>query len=385
MPETLHVVSGRAPVTPEEQRLLEGDVRAHGLDDRYWGAMNGLLTTGSRSDTPLVLRGYRGDRLAGIAHVVECRRTSQCLFRGVIGRTLDLVPTPSWCWMRGDPAVDLVNSPGFVVPGEDRETFYREAVAFLNTRYRVGSVVEERRVTPAGACYETVFMDWGRYRVAPGGTEALLSAHRHLRRKEHRFRNKGGAIDVVTGALTPGDRDAVLHCVGQSAGFGLARTPFQENYANMVRWAAESGAPGLVHVLARIDGAVAGYHTFLHSGIRLQCLSGGFDRTRHSTYHAYENILLEAMRYAEREGLETVAFGPVGNPSKAAVMPAFAPFVLRFYSKTATILRVLGVVVPRSAIRPAVFATTSGLTPHTRRPCEVPPEGAADGVVETRL
>ena len=162
---------------------------------------------------------------------------------------------------------------------------------------------------------------------------------------------------MVEGALPPHDLPGVLQCVEQSADAGLVRAPFQENYINMVRWASTSGAPGIVHFLARIEGEMVGYHSYLKSGTRLQCLSGGFDRTRHSNYHAYENIILKTMRYAEKNGVHHVAFGPVTNPSKAALMPQSVPFVLRFYSRHRMVRQAVSLIVPRSALRPATFVT----------------------------
>lgn len=350
---------GQVPISADEQRVLDQDIRAHGLDAAYWMAMNGLLTTGSRSDTPLVLRARRGGQLVGAAYLMECRRINQCLFPGVLGRALDVVPMPSYCWTRGDAAVDLLGCPGFVAEREDPEAFYRDAIAYLNSRYASGSVVDEPGGSAAAECYETVMMDWGRYDVEPGGTDALLARHGNLRRKVAKYRNKGGTIDLVQGALQPGDFSRVLHCIAQSIGTAPVRAPFQENYVNMVRWASTSGAPAIIHLIARLEGTVVGYHSYLKSGTRLQCLSGGFDRTRQSNYHAYENILLETMRYAEAEGLRQVAFGPVSNPSKAALMPRSVPFVLRFYSRHRALRRALSVIVPRSAIRPAVFAAVN--------------------------
>lgn len=123
------------------------------------------------------------------------------------------------------------------------------------------------------------------------------------------------------------------------------RAPFQEN---MVRWASTSGARAIINFLARLDGTVVDYHSYLKPGTRLQCLSGGFDRTRQSNYRAYENILLETMRYAEAHAIRRVAFGPVSNPSKAALIPRSVPFVLRFYSRH--LRQALSVIVPRSAL-----------------------------------
>jgi hypothetical protein len=360
-PGGLEWVLSRDPLTAAEQQVFDADLHAHGLDGAYWWAMHGLLATGSQSDTPLALRAFRRGRLSGVAHLVECRRTSRCLFPGALGTMMDLAPMPSYCWTRGDPGVDMMASPGFVAEGEDRQVFYRDAIAFLNRRYAMGSVMEPLGATPAGPCYETVMMDWGQYTVVPGRCEALVQAHGNLRRKMSKFRNKGGDIEVVSGRLGERTREAVMRCVDRSATAGLLRTPFQQNYANMVRWAAETAEPGMVHVLARLEGDVVGYHTYLRTGTRLQCCSGGFDRTRRTTYHAYEYILLETMRYAEAGGLTHVAFGPVTNPSKAAVLPEFAPYVLRFYSRFTAVRRLLAIAVPRSAIRPAVVAPYVGL------------------------
>jgi hypothetical protein len=346
---------GRAPVTRPEEETLRAATAREGLDARYWAAMNGLVSTSSRSDTPLVLRAFRGGQLAGIAHVLECRRTNRCLFPR-LGRALDAVPTPTYYWTRGDAAVDLLGSPGIVADAEDAETFYRDAIAFLNTRYVSGIVLEQPSRRRAAACYETVMMDWGRYRVVPEGTDALLRQHKNLRRKTSAFRNKGGAIEIVHGALGPADCGRVLHCLAQSATNGALRAPFQENYPNMVHWASASGADGIVHIVARLDDVLVGYHSYLHSGMRLLCLSGGFDRTRHSTYHAYENILLDTMRFAEANGVGEVSFGPVGNPTKAALMPESVPFVARFYSRFAALRQAMSLLVPRSALRAAAFA-----------------------------
>ena len=365
---TLAFDLGQVPISADEQRALEEDIQAYGLDDAYWMAMNGLLTTGSRSDTPLVLRARRGGQLVGAAYLMECRRINRCLFPGALGRVLDVVPMPSYCWTRGDAAVDLLGSPGFVAAGEDQEAFYREAIAYLNSRYASGSVVDERGGSAAADCYETVMMDWGRYDVEPGGTDALLARHGNLRRKIAKYRNKGGTIDLVQGALEPGDFARVLHCIAQSSGTAPVRAPFQENYVNMVRWASTSSARAIMHFLARLEGTVVGYHSYLKSGTRLQCLSGGFDRTRQSNYHAYENILLETMRYAEAHALRQVAFGPVGNPSKAALMPRSVPFVLRFYSRHRALRRALSVIVPRSALRPSVFAAVNAGAGSARSP-----------------
>ena len=67
------------------------------------------------------------------------------------------------------------------------------------------------------------------------------------------------------------------------------------------------------------------------------------------------------MRYAEANSARQVAFGPVGNPSKAAVMPAYGRFVVRLYSRFTAVRRLLARVVPRTALRAEVFELYAGL------------------------
>jgi hypothetical protein len=350
----------RRPLEPAERAVFAEDLARWGVDEGLLIALDGLLQTGTPDVIPRVLRGYRGDRLAFVAHPIVCRRMMRSFFPGRVGALADLLPAPTICWTRHDPGVDLCGSPGFIGAGEDGRELRREAIAFLSRRHVSVSVLEEASSEAVGPCLETPMMDVGRHRCGSGDIERLFTARRHLKRKLSKFRNQGGTVDIVHGALPEAERQAVLRCVAGAAANGLLRIPYQDNYVPMVRWATLGGAPGLLHIFARIHGEIVGYHAFLETGRALACLSGGFDRNVR-TYHAYENVLLEAMRYAEARGLERVDFGPVSNPSKAAVMPRSGSLVVRVYSALAPVRSLLGRIVGISAMRPEVVAPYRGL------------------------
>lgn len=350
----------RRPLEREERAVFAEDLARWGVDEGLLVALDGLLQTGTRDVIPKVLRGHRGDRLVFVAHPIVCRRMMRSFFPGRVGAMADLLPAPTICWTRHDPGVDLCASPGFIGAGEDGRELRREAVAFLCRRHVSVSVLEEASSEPLGPCLETPMMDVGRYGCGAGDLERLFAARRHLKRKIAKFHNQGGSVDIVHGSLPEAERQAVLRCVAGAAANGLLRIPYQDNYVPMVRWATLGAAPGLVHFFARIHGQIVGYHAFLETGRALVCLSGGFDRNLR-TYHAYENVLLEAMRYAEGRGLARVDFGPVSNPSKAAVMPRGAPLIVRVYSALAPVRSLLGRIVGISAMRPEVVAPYRGL------------------------
>lgn len=350
---TLYFSLDRNPVSAEEQERFDADLRSFGIDRCYWAAMNGLISTRSPNVRPIALRLHRGGRVVGLAHLTECRRNAHTLVPGFLGRLGNLLPTPMFCWNRGDPGVDLLGSPGFVAEGEARDDFYRAAISFLCRRYRFGVVMEGAKEPPGGPCVSVPHADWGYYDArGEHALEAIFADRKNLRRKVSKFKNKGGCIEIVERALCLEDRKAVSNCLATTTANALSLAPFQENYPNLVRWTAESGAPGILHILARFGGRVAGYHTFLQSGKFLICLSGAFDRNLSSAYHAYENILLEAMGLAERRGLAGICFGPVLNLSKASLMGRFERFELRFYSRSGLTRRALTMILPRTLLNP---------------------------------
>lgn len=361
----------RRPLDDAERAVFGPDLERLGYDDRLLQVLDGLVSTGTADDIPHVLRGYRGERLVFAAHPIVCRRTMRTFFPNRLGRLLDAVPMPTVAWTRHDPGVDLCGSPGFVADGEDRDLLVAAAVRDLERRVAGVVVLEETSSPRHGECVAFDMVDTGRHAAAAGAVDALFERHGSLRRKVAKYRNKGGTIEVVPGPLPEDLRAVVLHCIRCAQSGGLLHAPYQSNYEPMVEWATRGLLPGLVHIIARLDGAAVGYHAFAESGRHLVCLSGGFDRTRHTTYHAYENVLLEAMRYAHERGLSHVHFGPVSNPSKAAVMTEAAALSVRFYSRWSPMRSLIAFILPRSAIRGEALAPYRGLASAAR------PESAA--------
>ncbi|MEZ5417310.1 MAG: GNAT family N-acetyltransferase [Vicinamibacterales bacterium] len=360
-PAPLRFTLDRWPLEAAERAVFGPDLAGLGYDERLLQVLDGLVSTGTSDDIPHVLRGYRGERLVFAAHPIVCRRTMRTFFPNWLGRLLDVVPMPTVTWTRHDPGVDLCGSPGFVAEGESRDALVAAAIRDLERRVAGVVVLEEVTSPRHGACVSFDMVDTGRHDASEGAVDALFARHGSLRRKVAKFRNKGGTIDVVPGSLPPDLREVVLHCIRCAQSGGLLHTPYQSNYESMVAWATRGLLPGLVHVIARLDGVAVGYHAFAESGRHLICLSGGFDRTRHTTYHAYENVLIEAMRHARDHGLSHVHFGPVSNPSKAAVMSGAAGLSVRFYSRWSAMRRLIAFIQPRSAMRGEALAPYRGL------------------------
>jgi hypothetical protein len=318
-------------VTADEQAIFAADLEQLGLDDVVWTVHNGTTLTATPDSIPKVLRGYRSGNLAGLGFVMECRRYGESLFPGTsVAKFMDRFPLPICVWIRPSALNDAINNPGFVAEGLNRRQFVEQGVVFLRRKYLSGSLLEAHNDHTAGE-YATFpfcangYIDLHNVR----SVDDLYADSKNLKRKVNKFRNKGGEIEVIHGALTAACQDEMIRCLDTVK--SILRVPFQDIYNDMVRQAATHADERIVHFIARLEGECVGYHSFARSGQGLYALSGAFDRTRHTTYHAYENLILATIDYCLAHGLDTIHYGVVANQTKAKMMSRVVPSHQRYF------------------------------------------------------
>ncbi|MCA9999957.1 MAG: GNAT family N-acetyltransferase, partial [Anaerolineales bacterium] len=337
MTEKMQFTLTRDPVTKAEQALFAADLAELGLDGTVWHVWNMVLQTKGRNVWPLLLRGFINGRLSGIALIEHCRKTGNSLFANkLLAFLVDNPSLPIFYWERSSLLSDCHANPGFIAPGIARPIFVQQALTYLQRRYWQGCVIDFAD-TAGGKNYVAIpFLKAGRIELT-GITmsDQLYAGSKNLRRKIRKFANKGGTITVARGALSAEVQTAVLSCF-RSNPLNLPG-PFQDNYENMVRTSLNTPNPHIVHFITQMEGEIIGYHTFAISGQRLICLSGAFDRNRHTTFHAYENLFLATIDFALAEGLSSIETGPIINATKAKMVPTQHPVEARFYSRFAPV------------------------------------------------
>ena len=321
----------REPVNPVEQACFADDLARLGLDEIAWLVLNGTTMTSTPTSIPKVLRGYRAGRLAGVAVVMECRAVGQSLFaQSRMAKLIDALALPIPIWLRQGALTDAGANPGFVAAGVERSDFVAEAARFLRRTYLLGGILEGIDERTAGEYAAFPFCAYGVVEVeGKQSVDELYADSKNLRRKVNKFRNKGGEIELIRGALAPELSDTVIRCMNSVK--AVLISPFQDNYNNMVLRASSHASERIVHFIARLQGECVGYHSFAQSGKSLHCLSGAFDRTRHSTYHAYENLILANINYCLEQGLHSIHYGMVVNETKAKMMSRFIPIEQRYF------------------------------------------------------
>jgi hypothetical protein len=345
---------------PDERDVLAGGLAASGLDATVWPVLDAMARTGTPNTTPKVLRAFLDGRLAGLAYILECRRIGRCFFDVPVASVIDMAPMPMFCWTRNGALIDSHANAGFVAAGLDPHAFYTAAIGYLTRRYLYGSVMDMAADPAAGPHASSALFDCGHCRLDEGASvDAFLDRSGSLRRKLNKFRNKGGTVEVLRGAMPPQVLAEAMGCYATLT--PLALLPFQDNYVAMSAATASLSSDRLVHVVCRLGGALAGYHSFVICGRTMHCLSGAFDRTRHSTFHAYEVLIVESLRVAIDHHVRQIDYGAVLNETKARMMDTFSRTELRIYSRFAAVRGAMRLVVGRSKVRPETFAAFTGL------------------------
>jgi hypothetical protein len=348
------------PATPAEQSVFIADLVRLGVSESIWDVFNSVLQTSTPHSKPLALRGYDDGTLVGISLIYECKKTGQSFFDPPLSTIYDMPGLPTFIWLRYGVTVDHFANPGFVAESVDREQFVEQAITYLLEQYMVGNVVEYAASPTRGNAVTFPFADTGIIDVDEmGSLDDFTSRGKNLKRKLKKFRNKGGEIQIIEGGMPPLLRNAALDAF-ETLDF-LVRTPFQDNYLNMANAAMSLESPEMVHFVALLDGEYAGHQSFCRAGDQIHCQAGAFDRSRKTTYHAYENIIVTSVDYALDQDLWRIDYGPVLNETKAKLMTRFIQCENRTYVRYRPMAAALPLLIGRSKLNPQRLAPWTGL------------------------
>jgi hypothetical protein len=352
MAKELQFTISSEPLSETEMGAFTSDLETLVLDEQALYTLNQLPRVSSSASIPKVLRAYREGQLAGVAWFIECRKPMQNILPGWFGKFMDMPGFPIFFWGRCDLAIDGFNNPGFVGREIGRDDFFNQAVDFLMQKYMNGLVINKVSDIRLSKAVTTPFVDNGYIPVNQDTWDRYLMTHQNLKRKIRKFANKGGVIEVCRGPVSSEMLAAFSRCLSDAESHAKAHLGFQDIYNPLAMEILSSIDLNLVHFVAKLDGKVVGYQSFLHSGNGLHCLSGGFDRTIHSTYHAYENIILESIRFAQENQISAINYGPIFNATKAAMMQIFQPVEMNFYTRHTWLRAGIPMLIKRSSLNP---------------------------------
>lgn len=333
-------------LTAAECDSLSAGLERLGVDVAVWTVFDCVSQVATAATGFRVLRAYDGDRLIGAAFLFRCRCWAKALFaQAYLAGPTNLLGLPAHIWIRVGHCAEGIANPGIVHPDFDYERVIAGMLQYLQ-RNALGTIVIDDSANAGLHPTPSKFPYVSDGRIELDGfesVEAFRASHNNLKRKVKWFTNKGGRIDTVHGRLEPKTVAQCRSFVESTVFTSLVYSPFQDCFNQIVERTCDVNSEHIVHFLATMDGSMIGYHTFLRTGHCLRMIHGAFNRDLHTTHHAYENVILETVRYALANGQRAVHFGPVFNETKRRMMTHRSRSTLYFYSNN----RVIRAVIPR--------------------------------------
>jgi hypothetical protein len=319
-----------------ERERFKPFLAAEGLDDGIWEVFACFMKVSTRATRPRVLRVYKDGTLAGAAFVSYSRGYGRSLFRSPLLRVpVDLMGMPSYIWFRVGFGPEVAANPGFVAPEFDRDEVVRAMIAHLR-KNAWGVMITDFAVNRHLHGTATAFPYVSDGMVDVSGMSSArdyVGQHRNIVRKIKHFVNKGGTIEVIHGRLDEELVGVVRRCLASTVKRSVIFSPLQDTFSESALETCRCASDRFVHFVARMNGVVLGYHTFVRTGTGLRMLHGAFDREQHTTHHSYENLIIDSVRYAIENGLRTVHFGPVLNETKRRMIGCTEKALLLFHSR----------------------------------------------------
>lgn len=307
----------------EEKSAFSSHLNTLGVDEAIWHVYDCFLASESHCSKPRLIRAMVDDNLAGVAYFIICSATGATLFKNaVMAKLVDALRIPSYLWLRQGICADLMANPGFVANGYDHDEVICGIMEYLKKKASslfITDLASEERFHKNAKIFPYT-KEGGVSVVGMSSSADYVAQHANIKRKIKAFVNKGGTVDMVCGPPDSETCDRLLHCVRATMDASFIHTPFQELFPTLIEESCRIQSDRIVYAVPRMKGEIIGYHAFVRTGRGLRLLHGAFDRTRKTTHHAYENIMIEAAGFAIQEGLDEVHFGPIMNETKRRMM-----------------------------------------------------------------
>jgi len=177
-------------------------------------------------------------------------------------------------------------------------------------------------------CPSEAWLDATRY----NDISEYLSEHRSLKKNLSR-RKKAVESEVRQGLLSDADKAQMKACIECSAENSKVTLPFQQFFEENIFETEVFNSDGYVHVLVRVDGTIAGFHTFQVSGSNMGGVVGGFNRDYSRKSFAYERVIVASLDYAIKNNIKRVSYSLIDNHTKLRLVNSLDPCGLYFYSR----------------------------------------------------
>ena len=335
-------------LTAQEKQVFAGDLERRGLADNVWDLFAEWVARSTAEVTFFYLKAHAGTDLLGLGLFAQIKpfdlRASYSRLRK--GGVLDSVG--ALLSRLGNNCV-VVSFRNLITCNHTRPFFFREPAVERAAMGAMLSHLEADRTADMVTIVDTASHQAG-YRDAgfaayPSSSEAwfdvtkyqdvaeYLATHRSLRRNLNRRQNRI-AVEVRHDALSERELQQVTSCVRCSVRHSLVANPCQRFFEQHIFATEVFRSNRYLHVLVRVDGTIAGFHTFQVSGASMGGVLGGFNRELSRNNFVYERVIVTSLDLAIRTRMRRVHYSLVDNLTKLRLVDLREPCELYFHSNS---------------------------------------------------
>ena len=306
-------------LSKEEQYIFEDQLKYYGLDNEVWEVFASLFKSTVKYTQPLLLRVFQDSELYGAIIITKCSKYGKALFSNrFLSGLINFFGIPYFQWIKFGCCMDMMSNPGFVKDPEKADLVFKAAIHYLKnkgiitiiTDYSENSVLYDRAsILPA---LPQALIDCSKF----SSVQNYMDNYKNLKRKLKVFDIKGGKFIRIDQSFDSEKLPYLEKCFKSTAKQSIFYLPYQDLYLNAALTTSITKIKNAVYFIATLNGELLGYQAALKTGQYLNALHGAFDRSRKTTYHAYDILFVKMVEFAIEEGLKIIDFGAVLNYTK---------------------------------------------------------------------
>jgi hypothetical protein len=336
-------------LTEAEKSVFAGHLERNGLSDNIWDLFAEWVARSTSEVDFFYLKVYLDHELIGLALFLKIKpydlRTSYSAIRNntYLNRLFAVLSTLT------NNCV-YISFRNLITANITRPFFYRDPDLEDTIMDAILTHLKRAKEADMVTILDTSMNDH-HYRMAgfakyPSSSEAWLDAarysaiseyldeHRSLRRNLSR-RKSAATTEIQHGPVSDIDRAQLRDCLDCSVENSRINTPCQKFFEDNIFETEAFNSRGYVHILVRIDGRIAGFHTFQVSGSNMGGVLGGFHRTYSRKNFVYERVIVASLDYAIQNQIGRVHYSVIDNHTKLRLVTSLEPCGLYFHSRSA--------------------------------------------------
>jgi hypothetical protein len=334
--------------TESEKNVFTAHLAAEGISNNVWNIYNEWVKLSAKPVEFFYLKVRRGAELAGLGLFLKIKpvdlRTSYSMlrknaFRRFLGGVISAAAGNCLYISYRNLITANLTRPFFYADQSSGDEVMNAMLAYLKNE-KEADMVTIIDTLDHDACYRSAgFAVYDSSSEAVLDTEKypsvadFLSAHKSLKKNLAKKKITHMA-DVCRGPVSETDRLQMKACVENSVDVSNVNNPCQGFFEKHIFNTEAFTSDDYVHIMVRVDGVIAGFHTYLVSGSSLGGVLGGFNRALSRNHFAYERVIIASLEYALAHGLTRINYSLIDNLTKLRLVDTVEPCALYFYSRS---------------------------------------------------